>query len=137
MTEDETIEKYGKHCGHCNQNTLLPYQYERTCVSCGSNLIKRKHELTKIHRKRITFINRLKYAELKIFCICVDVYKNYEGNGFDKIFEVLSTLNIKKSKINNVLIEKYKYMLENLDFEQEYWSRAAIGIYKIGHDSVR
>ena len=28
-------------------------------------------------------------------------------------------------------------MLENLDFEHDYWSRTAIGIYKIGHDSIR
>ena len=27
-------------------------------------------------------------------------------------------------------------MLENLDFEQHYWSRTATGIYKIGHDSI-
>ena len=28
-------------------------------------------------------------------------------------------------------------MLENPDFEQDYWSRTAEGIYKIGHDSIR
>ena len=28
-------------------------------------------------------------------------------------------------------------MLENHDFEQDYRSRRAIGIYKIGHDSIR
>ena len=28
-------------------------------------------------------------------------------------------------------------MLKNPDFEQDYWSRAAKGIYKIGHDSIR
>ena len=28
-------------------------------------------------------------------------------------------------------------MLENLDFEQVYWSRTAEGNYKIGHDSIR
>ena len=28
-------------------------------------------------------------------------------------------------------------MLENLDFEQDYWSKIAIGIYKIAHDSIR
>ena len=28
-------------------------------------------------------------------------------------------------------------MNENLDCEQEYWSRAATGLYKIGHDSIR
>ena len=29
LTEDETIQKYGKCCGHCNRNTLLPYEW--TC----------------------------------------------------------------------------------------------------------
>ena len=28
-------------------------------------------------------------------------------------------------------------MLKNVDFEQDCWSRTAIGIYKSGHDSIR
>ena len=28
-------------------------------------------------------------------------------------------------------------MMENPDFERDYWSRTAEGIYKIGHDSIR
>ena len=75
LSEDEIIEKYGKRCGHCNRKTLLPYEYEFTCFSCGFNVNKRKHELSKIQRRKINFINRLKYAEVKIFSICVDVYK--------------------------------------------------------------
>ena len=43
----------------------------------------------------------------------------------------------KKLKINNTLIGKYENMLENSDFEQNYWSRTATGIHKIGHDSTR
>ena len=39
-------------------------------------------------------------------------------------------------KINNILIEKYKELLKNSDFEQDYWSRTAQGVYKIGHDSI-
>ena len=27
-SENEIIQKYGKRCGHCNRNTLLPYEYE-------------------------------------------------------------------------------------------------------------
>ena len=81
-------------------------------------MIKRQHELSKIQRKKIYFINRLKYAEHKIFCICVDVHKIYEDDDHDKIFEVLSTLKIKKLKTNNILIEKYRNMLENPNFEQ-------------------
>ena len=137
LTEDEIIQKYAKNCGHCNRNTLLPYEYEFTCIACGYNINKRKHELSKIQRKKINFINRLKYAEQKIFCICIDVYKIYDGNDYDKIFKVLSTLKNKKLKINTILIEKYKDMLENSDFEQKYWSRTVIGIYKIGRDSIR
>ena len=45
LTEDEIIKKV-KHCGHCNRNTLLPYDNEWTCFSCGYNVIKRKHELS-------------------------------------------------------------------------------------------
>ena len=28
-------------------------------------------------------------------------------------------------------------MIINPDFEQDYWSRTAIAIYKIGHDCIR
>ena len=65
LTEDEIIQNYGKRCGNCNRNTLLPYEYELTCFSCGFNINERKHELAKIQRKEINFINRLKYAEQK------------------------------------------------------------------------
>ena len=75
LTEDEIIENYGEKCGHCNRNTLLPYEFEWTCILCGINVVKRKHELSKIQRKKPNFINRINYAEQKIICICVDVYK--------------------------------------------------------------
>ena len=80
MTEDQIIEKYAKRCGHCNRKTLLPYEYGFTCIVCGYNVNKRKHELSKIQQKKKNFINRLKYAEVKITSICVDVYKIYEGD---------------------------------------------------------
>ena len=48
--------------------------------------------------KIINFINRLKYAEHKIFCICIQVYKTYAGDDFDEMYEILYTLKI-KSKI--------------------------------------
>ena len=51
----------------------LPYEYEWTCFGCGYKVIKQKNELTKVQRKRLNFINRLKYAEHKIFCICIKV----------------------------------------------------------------
>ena len=137
LTEDEILQKYAKQCRHCKRNRLLPYEYEWSCFSCNYNVIKRKHDLSKIQRKKINFINRLKYAEQKTFCICVDVYKIYEGNEYDEIYKVLSTLKNKKLKINNILIEKYKDLLENSDFEQNYWSQTSKGVYKIGHDSIR
>ena len=67
IPEDQIIENYGKKCGHCNQNKLLPYEKEFTCIACGYNVRTRKHEFSKIQRKE-NFFNRLKYAEQKIFC---------------------------------------------------------------------
>ena len=52
LTEDQKIEKHGKHCGHCNRNALSPYEYEFTCISCNYNVIKRRHERSKIQRKK-------------------------------------------------------------------------------------
>ena len=137
LTEDEIIQKYAKNCGHCKRNTLLPYEYEFTCFSCGFNVNKRKHELSKIQRKKINFIIRLKYAEVKIFCICINVYKIYESDDYDEIYKVLSTLKNIKLKINDTLKEIYTDMLLNPNFEQKYWTRTAKGIYKIGLDSIR
>ena len=137
LTEDEIIQKYAKHCGHCKRNTLLPYEDEWSCISCGYNVNKRKHELSKKQRKKINFINRLKYAEVKIFSICVYLYKIYEGNDYDEIYKILSTLKNKKLKVTNTLIEIYKDMLKNPNFEQNKYSITSTGIYKIGHDSIR
>ena len=137
LTENDIIQKYAKNCGHCKRNTLLPYEYEYTCFSCGFNVTERKHELNKIQRKKINFINSLKYAEQKILCICIDVYKIYEGHDYDEIYKVLSKLKNKKLKINNTLIEIYKDMLKNPDFEQNKYSLTSTGIYKIGYDSIR
>ena len=131
------MKKNGKQCGDCNRNTLLPYGYEFTCISCGFNLIKRKQELSKIQRKKIGYINRLKYAEQNIFCICVDVYRIYEGNNYNEKYEVLSKLKNKKLKIIKIIIGKYQDMLEKPDIEQDHYSRTATGIYKIGRDSLR
>ena len=98
LTEDQIIEKYAKNCRHCKRNTLLPYEYEYTCFSCGYNVNKRKNELSKIQRKKINFFNRLKYAEVKIFSICVDVYKIYKGDNYDEIYTILSELKKIKNK---------------------------------------
>ena len=55
----------------------------------------------------------------------------------NKIYEVLSTLKNKKLKINNTLIEIYKNLLENPNFEQNKYSLTSTGIYRVGHDSIR
>ena len=54
-----------------------------------------------------------------------------------KKFEVLSSLKNEKSKMSNNLIENYKNMLENPNFEQKYWSKTATVTYKNGHDNFR
>ena len=117
LTEDEMIKKNGTLCKHCAQNMLLPYEYDWSSFGCGCNVIKRKYELCKNQRKKINFINRIKYAEQKIFCICKKVYQLYEGDDYDKIYEVLSTLKNKKLKINRISINKYKEMIKNPDFD--------------------
>ena len=73
LTEDETTGNFAKKCGLCGQNSRFPYEYVFTCFSCGYNVIKRKHELSKTSWKKINFINRLKYADQKMFCIWKDV----------------------------------------------------------------
>ena len=57
LNEDQVFEKYAKNCGHCKRDTLLPHEYEYTCFSCGYSVNKRKHELSKIQKKKINFIN--------------------------------------------------------------------------------
>ena len=52
LTQDEDLEKYGKQCGHCNQNNLQPYEYDYSCVVCGYNVFKRKHEFSKKRKKK-------------------------------------------------------------------------------------
>ena len=54
LSEDEIIQNYAKQCGHCNRKTLLPYEYELTCIVCGFNLINEK-------------TNSLKYKEKKLY----------------------------------------------------------------------
>ena len=75
--------------------------------------------------------------KLKIFSICVDLDKSYEGDDFDKIYEVLRTLKDKKLKINITVIEIYKDMFKNTNFEQNKYSLTSSGLYKIAHDSIR
>ena len=69
--------------------------------------------------------------------ICVDLYKFYKSDDFDKIYEILYTLKNKKLKINKTLIEKYRDMLENPNFEQNKYSVTSTGVCKTAHDRIR
>ena len=63
-----------------DEKFLKTFEYEWSCVSCRFNFIKRKHELTKVQRKKLNFIKRLKYAEHKICYFSIEVNKTYEGD---------------------------------------------------------
>ena len=52
----------------------------------------------------------------------------YDGNDYHEIYKVLTTLKNKTLKIYNILIEKYKDMLENPNFEQNRHSITSTGI---------
>ena len=78
-------------------------------------------------------MNLIKHAELKIVCICIEIYKIFEGNDYDKVQEVLSELKFRKT--NKILIEK-KDMIVKLDFEQNYLSKTSTGINKKRKDSI-
>ena len=86
---------------------LLPNENDWTCIACGYNVKKWEHKLSKIQRKK-NFFTRLKYAEHKKLCICMDAHKIIEGNDFNKTYKILSNLKYKKLKINIILIENLK-----------------------------
>ena len=114
---------------HMNMNSFVSHAIIR--------LIKIKRKLSKTSKKNMNFINRIKEAKHKIFCNCVDVYKICDGNGFDKIYDVLSELKNKKLEINILVIEKYKKKNEHPDFEQNYYSKTTQGPYKVSHFSIK
>ena len=68
---------------HVIEKQLLPYAFEWTCLICGLNIIKQKHELTLNQRKKITFSSRIKYAERKIIAICTDIIQIYDGHDYE------------------------------------------------------
>ena len=45
LTEDEIIQNYARKCLHSYLKTLLPYEDEFTCFSCGYNVNNQKHQL--------------------------------------------------------------------------------------------
>ena len=56
------------------------------------------------------------------------IIKKHDGDDFNKIYKVLSELKNKKTKIEIILIEKWKDVNESSNFEQDYCSRRACGI---------
>ena len=40
LTESGIIEKYAQQGMHCMWSTILPYEYEWTCVVCRYNVVK-------------------------------------------------------------------------------------------------
>ena len=43
LIKDQIIEKYAKQYKHRMHNTLLPYEYDYTCIAWGYNVLKQKN----------------------------------------------------------------------------------------------
>ena len=74
------------------------YYYTNTNILAShvdTTLTNESMNSLKFNEKKTKFINRLKYAEIKIFSICVDLYNIYEGVDYNEIYKVLPTLKIK------------------------------------------
>jgi len=94
---------------------------------------KKKKWITTIQRKNF-FVNRLKYAEKKITCVCIDGYKIFEGVDFNECFEILWGLKKKKINIKEELVEMYENM--NAVFAQNHFTRTTKVIFRIEHVSI-
>ena len=46
LTEDGFMRDHLKQCMRCLRSTLLPYEYEGSCVACCCNIFKRTTELS-------------------------------------------------------------------------------------------
>ena len=83
---------------HLNMNTLV--------FHVDTTLWNEKMNLVKFQGKKQNFVDRLDYAQLKLFCICIAVHKIYEVNDMNEILNVLSR--IKTGLISkNQLIENF------------------------------
>ena len=47
ITEDENVQVIVEKCRHCFPKTLIPKEYEFTCIAYDYNVMKPKHELSK------------------------------------------------------------------------------------------
>ena len=66
----------------------------------------------------------------------MDVFRIYGSDDFSNLYSFIKfKIKNMKLKIKKILIEKYKNMKQNLDFQQNYYSIKTYCIYAIGHDS--
>ena len=104
LVEDQRIESYANRCLYCTRNTLLPYEYEWTCVACGYNVVRRNNELRESQRKTMNPMNRLKYAENKIICLCIDGSRAFDGGDIERSTVCLTRLKIRKLHIKKITL---------------------------------
>ena len=85
---------------------VLSCHMNMNLLACHVDITQSKENMNslKYNAKETIFINGLKYAEKKVFCISVDLCQIYDGIEYNKLFEVLSTLKNKELKRNNILI---------------------------------
>ena len=76
ITEDLNNQKHDKLRSCCRRVTLLPIEYEFTCIACGYNVIEQKNQLSKDSLENLNIINKTNYAEHKIFCFFL-IYKKF------------------------------------------------------------
>ena len=57
LSDDQIIEKKWKKSRHCNRKTLLPYEYEFTCLQLGDSTQLKEN------------VNSLNYNEIKLIIL--------------------------------------------------------------------
>ena len=57
LTKDQTFGVYGKLWMHCTCKTLIPHQYQCTCIACGCKVLNQFSYLTKNQRKETLSID--------------------------------------------------------------------------------
>ena len=67
LTEDQTIEDYAKQGGHWQRNSLLPYEYEFTCISFNYNAKKNENMSSLKIKEKNNFYNYIKIGQRKNF----------------------------------------------------------------------
>ena len=55
LIKHEQIGKNAKQCIHCRRNTLLPYEYDWTCIACGCIITREENDLSKNSKNKNKF----------------------------------------------------------------------------------